>query len=357
MPKSVYIYYSGPTDKTGKAIADALKAGHGTKLPSNTKTDICICWGCKTKDSVNTGKMDVLNHPNKIRDNRNKLKTLGLLKASKINVGDYIEAAGVMKALGNSKSDVVLPLVGRTNYHQGGKGFWMCMTQGQVKTAIDQGAQYFQNYMAIVTEYRLHVFRGQVINHQKKTPRDNMAQAFQEQHLDRIAHNAEKKGVKLDKATMEHVLGDLGKRQENPDQIIKSNTRGWKFSQVKNVGKPLEDVAIAAVKAIGLDFGAVDCCELEDGSVAVIEVNTGPGLQGTSFDAYISAFREYLKPAPKKIIAKATSVGASTPAKAKTGSNKRVDPSTLRTMADMLEHADDAEAATINSVFQKMLGG
>jgi len=360
MAKSAYVYYSGPTDKTGTAIAEALKAGHGKKLPNAIKTDVCICWGCKTKEKTNTGKMDVLNHPDKIRDNRNKFKTLQTLKNAKVAVGDFCSASDVMKELDNKKSMINLPLIGRTNYHQGGKGFWTCMTRGQVKTAVDQGAQYFQNYMAIVTEYRLHVFKDRVINHQKKTPRNNMAEAYQEQHADRIVHNAKKKGVTLDEQTLNHVLGDLGKRQENPDQIIKSNTRGWKFSQVKSVKKPLEDIAIAAVKAIGLDFGAVDCCELEDGSVAIIEVNTGPGLAGTSFEAYIEAFKKHLAPAPKKVVAKAKAVGASapvsTPTSAKTGSKKKVDPNALRTMADLLEHADDEEADAINSVFKKMLG-
>jgi len=358
MPKSVYVYYSGPTDKTGKAIADELGAGHGKKLPSTAKTDVCICWGCKTKDKTNTGNMDVLNHPDKIRDNRNKFKTLQLLKKANVNVADFLDAQYVMKAIDDKKSPVHLPLIGRTYYHQGGKGFWTCMTKGQVDTAIKQGAQYFQNYLPITTEYRLHVFKDRVINHQKKTPRDNMAQAFEEQHLERILHNAEKNGKKLDENTAKHILADLGKRQENPDQIIKSNTRGWKFSQVKSAKKALEDIAIAAVKAIGLDFGAVDCCELEDGGVAIIEVNTGPGLQGTSFEAYIAAFGEYLKPAPKKteVKAKAVGVGSPSPAQAKTGKSGKVDAGTLRHMAEMLEHADDVEADAINSVFRKMFG-
>ena len=352
MAKDVYVYYSGPTDTTGKAIADALKAKHGNKKPATTNDGVCICWGCKTKEGVNMGKLTVLNHPDKIRDNRNKFKTLQVLKAAKINVADFVDAGGVMKELDKKNGTIVLPLVGRTRYHQGGKGFWTCLTKGQVKKAIDQGAQYFQNYLAVADEYRLHVFQGNVINAQRKTERSNMAEAFTEQHAERIKNNAAKSGVKLDEKTMAHVLGDIGKRQENPDQIIKSNTRGWKFSQVKTVKPELQKIAIDAIKAVGLDFGAVDCCILEDNSVAIIEVNTGPGLSGSSFDAYITAFTAFLKPASKKEVApKTTKVEV---AGVSISKKKKVDPGTLRHMADMLELADDAEADAINSVFSKM---
>lgn len=354
MTKHVYVYYSGPTDTTGKNIAEALKASHGKVKPANTKTGVCICWGCKTKESLNMGTLKVLNHPDKIKANRNKYTTLQLLRKAKVNVADFTSADKVMAELNRKQSSIVLPLVGRTNYHQGGKGFWTCLTRGQVKRAIDQGAQYFQNYMDVKTEYRLHVFGGEMINAQKKTERKNMAQAYTEQHTERIKHNAEKKGTKLDEATMQHVLGDLGSRQENPDQIIKSNTRGWKFSQIKSVKSDLQDEAVKALKAVGLDFGAVDCCVLEDDSVAIIEINTGPGLSGSSFDAYIAAFKDYLKPktaavrttAAKPAELKAASVGSKT--------KTRVNSGTLRHMADMLDFADNDEAEAINSVFGKM---
>lgn len=353
MTKNIYIYYSGPTDATGKNIAEALKAKHGKKLPPTTQPCTCICWGCKTQENVKIGKLTILNHPDKIRDNRNKFKTLQTLRSAKINVANFVAAGSVMAELDRNTPTIMLPLVGRTNYHQGGKGFWTCLTKGQVKRAMDQGAQYFQNYMDVKTEYRLHIFNGIMINAQKKTERTNMAEAFAEQHAERIKNNAEKKGQKLDNNTMKAILQDLGKRQEHPDQIIKSNTRGWKFSQVKTVRPELEQLAINAIKTVGLDFGAVDCCILEDGNVAIIEVNTGPGLTGSSFDAYIKAMKDYLKPTPamNKVGPKNTSIRT---ASAVRTTNKNVDPGTLRHMADMLELADEEESNAINRVFGKM---
>jgi uncharacterized damage-inducible protein DinB len=43
-----------------------------------------------------------------------------------------------------------------------------------------------------------------------------------------------------------------------------------------------------------------------DGTAYVIEVNTGPGLDGTSFDAWVTAFKAMLDDAPKAKAAKKT---------------------------------------------------
>jgi glutathione synthase/RimK-type ligase-like ATP-grasp enzyme len=369
MAKDVYIYYSGPTDDTGKRIAEALKVEHGKKKPAALqKGKIIIGWGCKTKDKVNFGANDVvLNHPDNIRTNRNKLKTLEVLKKAGVPVADFITADKVLASLDAARGAMSLPLVGRKKFHQGGKDFWTCLTRGQVQRAIKSGAEYFQNYIAIETEYRLHVFQGEVINMQKKVERDDLETAYVEQHGNRIQNIAEKNNVKLDKTTAEYILKNLGKRQGHADQIIKSNTRGWKFSQIKTAKKELQEAAVNAVKAIGLDFGAVDCCLTEDGSPYIIEVNTGPGLQGTSFDAYIEVFKKAIakinkpvekKPAPAKTVDKTKTVA--TAAKPipdlKGGSVKDTLAAKAALMSEMIANADEDEAAALQSVLKKMWG-
>ena len=367
MGKNTYVYYSGPTDDTGKRLAEALNAKHGKVKPTSKESMIVIGWGCKTKDRVDLKQHTVLNHPDRIRNNRNKLGTLMVLKDAKVPVADYIDAGGVIAALNNPKVAINIPLVGRRKYHQGGKGFWMCLTKGQVELAIKQGAEYFQNYLPIVDEYRLHVFKDGIFNMQKKTERSNMASAFKEQHGNRIANIAGKNKVNLDKQTMDYVLENLGKREEHPDQIVKSNSRGWKFSQIKSAPADLRQAAIAAVKAIGLDFGAVDCCVTEDKKVYIIEVNSGPGLQGTPFDAYVTTFKEQIalinKPAPKKSVvagvnkaettAKVSAAGA---AVASDGSVKQGLVAKAALMSEMIANADEDEAAALQNVIKKMWG-
>jgi len=367
MAKDTYIYYSGPTDDTGKKLAEALGAKHGKVKPTEKKSMIVIGWGCKTKERMVLKQHSVINHPDKIRTNRNKLETLKVLKNAGVPVADYIDSGGVLASLDNARSVINLPVVGRKKYHQGGKGFWTCLTKGQVRKAINQGAEYFQNYLDIVDEYRLHVFNGKVINMQRKVERSNMTAAYKEQHGNRITNIADKNNVNLDKETMDYVLENLGKREERPDQIIKSNTRGWKFSQIKTVKTDLKKAAVDAVKAIGLDFGAVDCCMTEDGKPYIIEVNTGPGLQGTSFDAYVSAFKDAIAAINKPVVKETTSPMPDrakpvekTAQAAKAGATGRSVKQDLASkaalMSEMIANADEDEANALQSVLKKMWG-
>lgn len=358
--KKAHIYYSGPTDTTGKALAAKLKATHGKTKPTGTDK-ICICWGCKTDKAVNMGKMPVLNHPDKIRANRHKFNTLKILAAAGVYVGNHCDASSILRLLSNPTGDepMVLPVIGRKNYHQGGKDFHTCLTVSHVEIAIKAGAAYFRNYLEVKDEYRLHVFQGVIINAQRKTERKNMEDAYASHHGDRIANNAAKKGTKLDKATMEHVLKDLGGRQGHANQIIKSNDKGWKFSQIKlvNVKKSLAEAAIAAVEAVGLDFAAVDCVILADGRAAIIELNTGPGLDGTPFEAYVKAFQEAIKAInnPKKVSAAPAAAKTSTSKVGAVTKQEKASADKLRLMADMLDAAgSDDEKAVVNNLFSKM---
>lgn len=360
MNKKAYIWYSGPTDTTGQALAEKLKASHGKAKPTGTDK-ICICWGCKTDKPVKMGTMPVLNHPDKIKANRHKFNTLKILTAAGVYVGNFIDAKSVIRAIENPTGDepMALPVIGRRNYHQGGKDFHICLTKGHIKKAMESGAAYFRNYMDVADEYRLHIFQGVVINAQRKTERSNMEDAFASQHGERIAANAAKKGTKLDKKTMEHVLKDLGGREGHANQIIKSNTKGWRFSQIKlaNVKKNLQDMAVLAVETVGLDFAAVDCVMLVDGRAAIIELNTGPGLDGTPFEAYTKAFQEAVKAinTPKKA-AVASAAAKTKTSKAASAVQGKTSADKLRLMAEMLDSANEEETAVVNTLFNKMFG-
>ena len=292
MPKNVFLFHSPATNVTGAKLAAALDIFSGEKLPPAAKK-VVIGWGCKTKDNVTfpAGTV-ILNHPNHVRDNRNKFASLEKLRQGGVKVADFIKDDKVIAAI--DANTVKLPLVGRTSFHQAGKGFWLCLTKAHVVNAIKEGAQYFQDYMDIKDEYRLHVFKGQMISAQKKEQRDDVPAAFAELHEEKIKEAAVKGKVALDDATLKYVLERMGKNNAFADMIIRSNMRGWKFSQLNlnNINQDLKAIAIAALAASKLDFGAVDCCVLNDGTVAVIEINSGPGLKETSFDAYVAAFAQ-----------------------------------------------------------------
>lgn len=106
----------------------------------------------------------------------------------------------------------------------------------------------------------------------------------------------------LNADTVDFVLNKLVKEYTLPDYVIRSNKRGWKFSTVANPPAALRTAAIAALRQLGLDFGAVDCAMDVSNHPFIIEVNSGPGLQGVALERYVAAFngaiRELERPAP-----------------------------------------------------------
>jgi glutathione synthase/RimK-type ligase-like ATP-grasp enzyme len=297
---NVYVWYSAATDVTGKKLSEALNATGGIKKPASNKK--VICWGTKTKNKVVLPNKEVFNHPNNIMTNRHKFKAL-----------DKMDKAGVAVAMYTTNianvgtADMPYPVVARTNYHQGGAGFWICLNKNQLNQAVKEGAQYFQTYINIKDEYRLHVVDGKVVYAVKKVPRDNLKEAFVHHYKDHVLNFANKKNIDVDEATIDFVLKRLARKMATSvDMITRSNTRGWKFSRINinNLKNNLKDEATACVKALGLDYGAVDCCIDTDGKAWIIECNTGPGLEGSSFEAWVKAFKTLINTDKKKAVAK-----------------------------------------------------
>jgi D-alanine-D-alanine ligase-like ATP-grasp enzyme len=57
----------------------------------------------------------------------------------------------------------------------------------------------------------------------------------------------------------------------------------------------VEEQAVRAIKALGLDFGAVDIIWNDKQQKAyVLEVNTAPGLEGSTVDDYARGFRNLI---------------------------------------------------------------
>jgi len=120
-------------------------------------------------------------------------------------------------------------------------------------------APMYSKYIKKATEYRVHVFDGQVIDVQQKR-----------------------------------------KRQEVPnnevDYRIRNSTNGWVYCR-DGVSCPSAVLlaAVTAVAALRLDFGAVDVgWNNHSGAPCVYEVNTAPGLEGTTLDRYFEAIRRRL---------------------------------------------------------------
>jgi len=299
---NIYIWYSSATDVTGKKLQEALGIKGGNKVPPAT-TEMVIGWGTKHDSPINfTPNTKMLNHPNSIRENRNKFEALKKLQTKEVSVAKFMDVNDTTATLINNT--IPLPVIGRTKYHQGGKGFWMCPTATHVRAAIQDGAQYFQEMIEIKDEYRIHVFNDEIIYAVKKIKRtpEEFEEAFIEDEMSRQKKLAEKNNNPFDDATALHMLRRQAKNATagGANMMIRSNKMGWKFSKVNTVPENIEVEAIKAVKALNLNFGAVDCCINNNNKVFIIEVNTGPGLEGTTFDNYVEAFNNFFEASVKK---------------------------------------------------------
>lgn len=105
-------------------------------------------------------------------------------------------------------------------------------------------------------EYRVHVFNGRVIDYRKKS-----------RHID-------------DEPTPE---------QSN----IRTLGNGWVYRQ-SNLRRleRIEQLALSAIGALGLDFGAVDIINDENNNAMVIEVNTAVGADSVTTNSYVTAFSD-----------------------------------------------------------------
>lgn len=121
-----------------------------------------------------------------------------------------------------------------------------------------QRAPLYTRFIPKTAEFRVHVFRGEVIDYIEK----------------------------------KKVLAE--RRGANFNKYVSSINCDWVFSRTDVRDMPeVRAIAIKAVVALGLDFGAVDVV-FADGVPYVLEVNTAPGLSGTTLVKYANAFRRYM---------------------------------------------------------------
>ena len=97
----------------------------------------------------------------------------------------------------------------------------------------------------------------------------------------------------------DRVLRIQGKYLDFPDQhtnpYIQNYGQGYRFRAPNfDIHQDRKDLAIAAVRALGLDFGAVDMLIGEDKKAYVLEVNSAPACSPLTLTAYAEAFADEL---------------------------------------------------------------
>lgn len=313
-----YIWYSFGSDKTGPELGNALGFSSGKKTPDFDKFSIVVGWGCKPgtaykaenlSPKIAQRQIKVLNHPDFVDMNRDKLLLLERLSACDVPVPAFVDKRGltstngfvqrVLKAV--REGQLCYPIMGIGRYGKGGPVF--CQTNEDVKATIREKMDELDFFRSFPngTEYRVHVFRDSVLFAQikalSKDPVDACTKHVQKKlekrkrrskGVDTVAMPGAR-GIKL---VVEELVGDLLKA---PSHVLRNLGKGWDLEKVSDKDVPLEvlEIATGAMEAAGLDMGAVTINSGEQ--IQVTNITTAPGLDKEGTEIYVEAISEFCK--------------------------------------------------------------
>ena len=238
----IYMWAYSNASKTAKLLAEKLGIKRIKHKNSKAKPTVVINWG----KGIPFNR--VVNDYKAIGSSINKRVAFIKLKEAGVSVPDFTtERLTAESWLGKHKVVCRATLTGH---------------EGQGITIHSEGplplVPMYVKYIPKKKEFRIHVAGGEVIDKQQKV---------------------------------------LKQGTSNPNFEIRNTANGFVF-QRQNITVPPDVIeqAVNAVRALGLDFGAVDVIWNESqGRAYVLEVNTAPGLEGSSLDIYATALKKFIK--------------------------------------------------------------
>lgn len=244
----VFVYPYKVGSDSARKMADGLE---GTILYPNSPytprpTDLVINWGNAKKPVWNHTIPKFLNPLGSVSISSNKLSSFNKFKENNVSCPDFStkkeDALSWLKTSGVFARTVL-------NGHSG-EGI-ISVAKGATELP---DAPLYVKYKPKNKEYRVHVCQGEVIDVQEKRRRTNFTEKVNNQ--------------------------------------IRSFKNGWVFCREDVVvGSGLMNEANKAVKALGLDFGAVDIIyNGHEDKYYVLEVNTAPGMEGETMFTYVCSF-------------------------------------------------------------------
>lgn len=294
-----YSIYKGDRPSDGaRALADALGAtvlrASGSAFAGGANRTL-INWGMRNEEINRLWRLAQphlrLNNPSSVARASNKLTALQTMRQGNVSVVPYWTGESIADAYnfannggrvyarteltGHSGAGIrlILPRSDQQRDERTGNipRWWVDSERqstglGQFRVDFGNCQLFTQGISGHRHEWRAHVFRGQVILLQLKMRREG----FQD--------------------------------NDGYTSLVRNQDTGWvysvNFDRSDLTGIDLvEAQAIAAIEALGLDFGAVDIIQKkrETDQVFVLEVNTAPGLAegGSSLSSYADAIRAW----------------------------------------------------------------
>ncbi len=218
-----------------------------------------INWGFSgTPDwaeRARTRGVRILNKPSAVNIAVNKLSTFQTLTANNISIPKFTTDVSVANSWLQTGHTVVERHDLRGN---SGSGIRIVnLDDPEMPKTINRAPLYTQ-FINKQAEFRVHVFNGEVIDY------------------------IEKRRVSSERRT------------ETFNKYISSINFGWAFCRtgIREIPE-IKDIALKTIRALGLDFGAVDVIYFDNKSY-VLEVNCSPGLAGNTLVKYGNAIRKFM---------------------------------------------------------------
>lgn len=247
------------SSKSSKELARALECKR-LNVKRNTyrgySNDVVINWGSQKWLDGLSRVNHILNNPSSIRNASNKLLSFERFKEYGVPTLDYSSSIE------------------------------------QAKEWIDEGQVVFQR-----TTHTGHSGNNIVLahNHDDLIPAPIYTKNFNKEREYRV-HIFKDKRV----AIQQKRLKNSENREQEPDEYVWNHAKGQRVfvrNSVEITDTMLEevtDIGINAIKALDLDFGALDVGWNEEEGFKVFEINTGFGLVGSTINDWKQTFKEYL---------------------------------------------------------------
>ena len=246
MSLKIFPYKAGSI--SAKRLARALGVLRVRPSYNAKRKDVIVNWGSSSPPHFRWMEQD-LNKPHAIQLACDKLTTFNILSQNGFNdIPKWSISRQEIYELANGR-DIYCRT---TTTGHSGRGIIIATNNYEL---VD--APLYTVATKHKHEYRVHVFRGRILDVQQKKKK----------------------------------LGSI------KSSGIRNHTNGWVYARAEIA--PPEELLSSACKAVnllGLDFGAVDIGHrLIDNKFFVFEVNTAPGLEGTTLDNYAKAIYNYYR--------------------------------------------------------------
>lgn len=247
--KSTILAYKRAS-RSAKVLAQALnlRLAFERGVPF-LKKRIIVNWGTSTIEREYSDQVTILNHPNNVAKAINKRLTFTALKEANVPIPEFV----------TNRNDV------SEDWNQIVVRHTLTGHSGEGIEIIDKGnniplAPLYVEYIKKIAEYRVHVGGDKAIFIQQKR-RD--------------------RGVPDDRVNWKVRNLEGGFIFAHKDIELTAQEHGL-----------ISSIAVDAIKALGLDFGAVDIIHNKDRGFFVLEINTACGLTGETIEKYRQYFSE-----------------------------------------------------------------